>query len=175
MSITFSKLGLKTINDTETILINNNEVKVKQYLPQSDKVDLLVYVFDNSIDSNNFTFSPIRVETYFSIAVVKYYTDITFTKTQLEDNILKTYDLLESNGVIAQVFEAIPQEEMSFLRDCLQSTMKDVTTYNNSFAGMIDIITRNTQDGDKKLSELIEKVKNKEGIEVLSEIKNIVG
>ena len=40
---------------------------------------------------------------------------------------------------------------------------------------MIDIVTRNTQDVDKKLSELIEKVKNKEGIEVLSEIKNIVG
>ena len=41
MKPTFAKLGLKMNNNIKTILINDQEIEVKQYLPINEKLDLI--------------------------------------------------------------------------------------------------------------------------------------
>lgn len=173
--LAFNKLGLKLNKDVvELHLSDEVTIEVKQYLPQNDKVELAAFVLENSIDENNSTFSPIRMETFFSLAIVKYYTNITFTDKQLAEA-AKTYDLLESNGVFKTIANAIPKEEYEFLVDTVYGVAKDVATYNNSFAGMLKSISNDAGAMDAQFAEIFEKIKNAEGLEQLSAIKDIVG
>ena len=80
--ITFSKLNLKLNKDEEKIKIGENEITVRKYLPQVEKAELIGFVIERSLDEKTGCFSPIRLETYFALAVMKWYTDITFTDNQ---------------------------------------------------------------------------------------------
>lgn len=172
--ISFTKLGLKTKLDTKTLKLNNNEITVKQYLPQADKADLIQWIVDNAINDKMGTFSPIVVETYFSIAVLKYYTDITFTEKQLTD-ITKTYDALESNKVFANIFALIPEEEFKFINSAVSDTIKMVSDFNSSFAGMITAMSGEANNLDSQLNTILTQIKNREGIEELSAIREVMG
>lgn len=173
--ITFSKLGLKAVADTynTSVEINGVEILVKGYLTQQEKADLIAFVLENSIDDRG-CFSPIRVETFWGIAIVKWYAGISFTDKQIFDA-GKTYDLLETNGVIDIVCDAIPSDEYDFLKDMLNETKDDITRYNNSFAGMIASAAGSAGEMDNELTAILEKIQNKEGLEQLESIKSIVG
>lgn len=173
--ITFSKLGLKTVSDiyNSSVEINGVEVPVKGYLTQQEKADLIAFVLENAVDSRG-CFSPIRVETYWGIALVKWYGGISFTDKQLFDA-GKTYDLLETNGVIDDICDAIPSDEYDFLRDMLNETKDDIARYNNSFAGMVAAAASSVGAMDNELTGILEKIQNKEGLEQLDVIKGIVG
>ena len=86
--LTFTKLGLKTNSDVETLEFNEQIIEVKQYLPVNDKLTLISEVINNSADENNFA-NPVKVEVYTTIAIVETYTNITFTDKQKEDVIEK--------------------------------------------------------------------------------------
>jgi len=60
MKPTFAKLGLKLDNNIKTIVINEQEIEVKQYLPINDKLDLISTVINLSMDDNNFA-NPVKV------------------------------------------------------------------------------------------------------------------
>ena len=173
--IPFSKLNLKLNKEVATIaLAEDIVIEVKQYLPQTEKAKLIEFVLSNAIDDKTSSFSPIRIETYFFLAVVKYYTNITFTEKQLEDA-PKTYDLLESNEIFAQVISAIPEEELRFIDECVNATAKDISAFNNSLAGIISNMSAEATSTNMQLNDILERIKNKEGIETLAEIRNIVG
>jgi hypothetical protein len=44
MKPTFAKLGLKMNNSVNTIMFNDQEIEVNQYLPINDKLDLIAAV-----------------------------------------------------------------------------------------------------------------------------------
>ena len=173
--ITFSKLGLKAVSDivSGSVEINGIEVPVKGYLTQQEKADLVAFVLENAIDDRG-CFSPIRVETFWGIALVKWYGGISFTDKQIFDA-AKTYDILETNGVIDDICDIIPTDEFDFLKDMLNETKDDIARYNNSFAGMIAAAAGSASAMDNELTKILEKVKNKEGLEQLESIKSIVG
>ena len=61
MAVTFTKLGLKKNQEIKTIVLNEQSVEVKQYLPMNDKLDLMGKVLTDSQDENNFA-NPIKIE-----------------------------------------------------------------------------------------------------------------
>lgn len=169
--ITFNKLNLKLNKDIVELHINDDiTIEVKQYLPQDEKAELIQYVTDSSIDENTGCFSPVRLETYFAVALVKYYANITFTDKQMAD-ITKTYDLLESNGITEKIINAIPSSEYKFLNSAVNDTVEDIARYNNSFAGMMSIMSADATNLDSQVADLLAKIRNKEGLELLSAIK----
>lgn len=173
--ITFSKLNLKLNKEVVNVpLTDEITLEVRKYLPQTEKADLISFVMDYSIDETTMCFSPIRLETYFSLAIAKYYGNITFTDKQIEDA-AKTYDILESNGVIDKIISAIPRDEFEFIQSAVNDTAEDISRYYNSFAGMLSTVTKNTGSIDSQFTELFEKIKNKEGLEELAAIRDIVG
>lgn len=173
--ITFSKLGLKAISNfyVGSVSINNIVIGVKGYLSQKEKAELISFVLENAIDSRG-CFSPIRVETYWGIALVKWYGEISFTDKQIAEAD-KTYDVLETNGVIKSICDVIPDDEYNFLKDMLNDTKDDIARYNNSFAGIIAAAASSATNMDNELTEILHKIKNGEGLEQLAVVKDIVG
>ena len=172
---TFSKLKLKMPGDiiAGNIVINEVDIPIKGYLTQQEKADLISFVLENSVDSRG-CFSPVRVETFWGIAIVKWYADIAFTDKQIFDA-GKTYDILETNNVIGSVIEVIPTHEYEYLTDMMNETKADIERYNNSFAGMVAAAAGSANNMDTELTELLTKIQNGEGLEQLAVVKDIVG
>lgn len=164
--VAFSKLNLKLNKDVQTVKIGENEIEVIQYLPQEEKAKLVEFVLLNALDERTGCFSPIRIETFFAIAIMKFYTNITFTEKQLSD-IVKLYDLLECNGIVTQVMSVIPEEELTFINAAVEDTANDIARYNNSFAGMITNMTTKAEGVDNQFTEIMSKLQDMEGIKEL--------
>lgn len=173
--ITFSKLGLKAQKNTKTVPVNDDlNLEIRQYLPITEKADFVTFIVDNAIDETTGCFSPIRLEVCFGIALAKWYANISFTEKQMQD-ITKIYDLLEENKIIDLINQAIPDDESDFIHDLVNDTVEDISRYNNSFAGMLHGMTDEAGNLGTSLDDILERVKNRQGLEVLSEIKNVVG
>lgn len=172
--VMFSDLGLELNDACTSIKFNDVDITVLQYLPIEEKVEFLQYVVSSSLDDTTGCFSPIRVEVYFGLAICKWYTDIEFEDL---DDISKNYDLLDSSGLLSLIMRTIPKEELMFMNDLVEQTTADICRYNNSAAGIIYNITSKS-DADnltKQIQEIMDKVNNKEGLELLSVIKDAVG
>lgn len=164
--LAFSKLNLKLNKEVKNVQIGDNIIEVVQYLPQATKAELVEFVLLNALDERTGCFSPIRLETFFAIAVMKFYTNLTFTDKQLSD-IVKLYDLLEYNGVVSQVMEAIPEEELAFINSAVNDTAVDIARYNNSFAGLLSNISDKNNKIDDQFTAIMEKLKDSEGLQEL--------
>lgn len=147
-------------------------IRVLQYLPTEGKTNLIQYVVDKSIDSMTGCFSPLRVNVYFAIGLIRSYCGIHFDEDMRVD---EAYDMLESLGIVDKIIESIPIEEREYIETLINDTIKDIARYNNSFAGIMAVMSLDSQELDTSIKDILENVKNKEGLEVLAEIKNVVG
>lgn len=144
---------------------------LKTYLPINEKVQLISFVVDNAIDESTGCFSPVRLNVYYSIGVLIYYCGL-----DIEDiNVVETYDLFEKLGIFNAVLSEIPEEERQFMEDLLDNTVEDIARYNHSAAGIIHSMTNDAGNLSDSLQDILAKIKDREGLEVLSEIKNVVG
>lgn len=173
--ISFNKLGLKAKNMTSEFKVNDDiTLEIRNYLPIDKKTDLIQFVVNSALDELTGCFSPVRVEVYFSIAICKWYADIAFTEKQIKE-ISKTYDLLEENGIINGIMSQIPEGEREFLQDLVSDTIEDIARYNSSAAGIIQSMSSNATGLDSQITDILEKIKNGEGLEQLAAIKDVVG
>ena len=147
------------------------EVEVKHYLPIDDKGKLVNQVINGALDINTGCFSPLRLNVYFDIAVMEYYCGVNLDGCSIPE----AYDILESSGLMSKVLAEIPEEERNFIQSLVDETAQDIARYNNSFAGMVSNVSSEAGQLDTSIQDILEKIKNKEGLEVLSEIKNVVG
>lgn len=172
----FEALGLE-MGDIETTAIKINdttELKVRSYLPIAEKGNLVTFVINGALDNMTGCFSPLRLEVYFAVAIVKWYAGVSFENQELMD-IGNIYDILEANYVVSKVMGAIPEGELEFIESLVKDTAEDIARYNNSFAGMMSAMSGDASSLDEQLSEILEKIKNKEGMELLSVIKDVGG
>lgn len=161
--------------ETTTIKINDaTELKVRSYLPIAEKGNLVTFVINGALDNMTGCFSPLRLEVYFAVAIVKWYAGVSFENQELMD-IGNIYDILEANYVVSKVMGAIPEGELEFIESLVKDTAEDIARYNNSFAGMMSAMSGDASSLDEQLSEILEKIKNKEGMELLSVIKDVGG
>ena len=150
MKMTFTKLGLKAKKITTNCQLNDDiTLEIRNYLPVDEKAEFIQFIVNHALDDMTGCFSPVRIEVYFSIAVCKWYANITFTEKQMTE-VSKTYDLLEENGVIDQIISTIPEDEIEFMK-------------------------ANAGGLDSQITEILDKIKNGENLETLAVIKDVVG
>lgn len=171
--INFSDLKLEVKENISEVQIGDNAIWVRNWLPMHFKEDFFNYVIQNSLDPTTNTFSPLRTEVYFAIAACQYYGQIEFTEEELTAKILDTYDALDSNGIIQLVIDNIDADELVFMQDGVEKICNAIETYANSFVGQISSMTSDTDTLNEKLDDLMSKVKNREGIELLEEIRSL--
>lgn len=172
----FEELNLPYEITTKEVQINKNiTIKVSQYLPIEKKGELITFIVDNAMNLKTGCFVPLRVETYFSIGIIKYYTDLTYEDDILNSNIENFYNTLEINGIFDKVMKAIPEEEVSFIRGLVTDSIEIFSNYNNSFAGVLNVMSQDSIELDNQLSDILQKIKDKDGLELLSTIKKDMG
>ena len=171
--VAFTKLGLKVNTDIKTIDFNEQNIEVKQYLPVSDKLDLIAKVINLSADDNNFA-NPIKVEVHSTIAIIEAYTNITFTEKQKE-NITKLYDMISSSGMFNVITESIPAEELNNLFVGIEETVEAVYKYRNSLMGIFETITADYSNLNLEATEIQKKLGDPENMALLRNVLTKLG
>ena len=171
--LAFSKLGLKNNNQVVNINYNEQIIELKQYISVNDKLKLISDIINNTVDEHSFC-NPVKVKVYLSIGIVENYTNISFTEKQKED-IVKLYDLIQSNGLFDKILAAIPDEEFNDLLNSTWDSIDAIYTYNNSAMGVIENIGSNYKDMNLDVEEIQQKLANGENVEFLKEILDKLG
>lgn len=156
--LAFSKLGLKVNNQVININYNEQNIEVKQYISVNDKLKLITDVINNTVDEHSFC-NPVKVKVYTLIGIIENYTNITFTDKQKED-IVKLYDLLQSNGLFEKIFNAIPREEFEELMSGVWDSCDAIYTYRNSIMGILDNVSADYDNVNVDVNKTIEQIKN---------------
>lgn len=171
--IPFSKLKLTKKEDVKNIAINDVEIEVKQYLPTSEKIEIITNTLQNSADDNNFA-NPVKVEVFLNLEMIYAYTNLSFTDKQKEDA-SKLYDLLEVNGVIAAVVEAIPETEYNLLLTWAQETIDAFYTYHNSVMGILEQVSADYSNLDLDATKIQTKLADPQNLELLKGVMTKLG
>ena len=171
--VPFTKLGLKKIEDTKNITINDQVIEVKQYLPINDKINIITNVIENSADDNNFA-NPVKVEVFANLEIMYAYTNISFTDKQKGDP-TKLYDLLEENGVIAEVIAAIPENEYALLLGWIDETIEAFYTYRNSVMGIMEQISTDYSNLSLDATAIQQKLADPQNLELLKNVMTKLG
>lgn len=165
---TFAKMGLKINSDVKTIVIGEQEIEVKQYLPVNDKLILIGKVINAAADENNFS-NPIKLDIFTCLEIVFAYTNISFTDKQKED-LVKLYDILESNHIFDQVIEAIPKSEYKQIIEGVQDCSDAIYTYKNSLMGILEMVGQDYSQLNFDAEAIREKMADPENLAVLKDV-----
>ena len=117
------------------------------------------------MDDNNFA-NPVKLNVFLHLEIIFNYTNISFTDKQKED-LVKLYDILESNDIINFIISAIPQIEYNSIKEHAFDMSAKYERYSNSLGKVIS----NLIDFSKAISENIEEVTQDE--EKMQTIKDI--
>ena len=150
----YKDLNLKVKDQVETISIQGQDINVFQYLPVRDKNDLVQIALQNSRE--NGVINEIKLEIYFNIYIVYFYTDLIFSDEEKADP-GQLYDELQSNGILTRILGAMNQDEYNNLVDYLERMRTAQDAYENSAAGVIKMFS---QDLPKNAAEAAELLKN---------------
>ena len=173
MKPTFAKLGLKMNNSVKTIIINDQEIEVKQYLPINDKLELISSVINWAADANNFA-NPVKIEIFTKLEIVFRYTNLTFTEKQREDP-AKLYDLLEENQIFDKIFSVIPSHEYEYLIKNTAECVTAIYTYNSSIMGVLERLNNNYDETSFDINKLKEDLANIGDVTLLQDVMKNLG
>ena len=170
--LSFNKLKLKTLEETVNIVINEQEIEVKKYLPIINKLELVGNVLTNSVDENKF-WNIGKLDLFFTLEAIKYYTNITFTDKQLEAPD-KLYDTIETNHLFSQIKNAIG-DDLEKVYDMLIETVEAIYVYNNSAMGILDSISSDYSNLDLDASKIQQKLADPNMLAFLKEVMDKLG
>ena len=171
--ISFTKLGLKLNNPIKTIIFNEQEIEVEQYLPINKKLELISNVINLSADDNNFA-NPIKVSVFTTLEIMYHYTNINFTDKQKEDPV-KLYDLVISNGLMSEIIKAIPEGEYAEVLCGVEDSINAIYTYRNSVLGIMDTISADYSNLNLDATEIQKKLGDPENMAFLKQVVNKLG
>jgi hypothetical protein len=166
--VSFTKLGLKVNQDVQTIEFNEQNIEVKQYLPVSDKLELISNVINASADANNFA-NPVKISVFTTLEIFYFYTNINFTDKQKEDPI-KLYDMLISSGLAAEVIKAIPEVEHQEIIKGIHDSVNAVYNYRSSVLGIMEAVMADYSNVQMDANSIAETLKDEESLTLVKDI-----
>ena len=178
-NITFETLGLKVNQDVKVLDFNGEKIEVVEYLPIQKRLKLISEALSNALseDTEGF-YNPIKLTVFIAIAAVEAYTNIEFTEEEKEE-IPYIYDLLESSGLLKVIIEeGIGEMEYNDLLIQVEACMRSITSFNNSFYGVIKNIGSNKDMLNfdvEKIQALLKEAKDPESLKLLKEIAPLLG
>ena len=163
--VAFSKLNISKDYPIHTLNFNNEVIEIKKYLPVSNKLELITEVLLGASENARF-YNDVKVDVFFTIEVVKQYTNISFSKKQLE-KVDELYDMLISSGLYHQIVDTIGECEINDLYEKLKSVIKSIYAYENSIYGLLQGIMQDYENLNLDAETIREKIANPENLEFL--------
>ena len=171
--VAFTKLNLVKNINVVNIQINEQIIEVKQYLPITEKLELISNVLNQCQDDNNFI-NDAKMYLFMNLEIIYKYTNISFTDKQKEDP-AKLYDLLAGNGVMNQIIAAIPQMEYDCISTWLRGIAEHIYSYRNSVYGILDAMSKDYSNLELDASKIAEDIGNPESLSFLKEVLSKMG
>lgn len=151
--VSFASLKLKVKDEVKKININDKEIEVKQYLPATDKYDLIMISLQQS--KENGIYNDFKLDMFLHLNLVFMYTNLSFTDKQRED-LPGLYDILETNGIIDLVVKNIPEEELSNIYAAISEIKDSLVAYENSFAGVANNFITNLPENAQAAADIVD-------------------
>lgn len=170
---TLNKLKLTQKDPVKTITFNEQEIEIKQYISIQDKLTMISEVLALAADNNKF-YNPGKLDMFFTLKVIDYYTNLSITEKQRE-NPIKLYDDFISSGFYTEVFHAIPEDEVGYVYTAMKESVDQIYKYQNSAYGILDAINTDYSNLNFDVQEITQKLQNKEGVEFLNDVMTKLG
>ena len=170
---TLNKLKLTQKDPVKTITFNEQEIEIKQYISIQDKLTMISEVLALAADDNKF-YNPGKLDMFFALKVIDYYTNLSITEKQRE-NFIKLYDDFMSSGFYTEVFHAIPEDEVGYVYTAMKESVDQIYKYQNSAYGILDAINTDYSNLNFDVQEITQKLQNKEGVEFLNDVMTKLG
>lgn len=170
---TYTKLKLTSTITPKELEWNDQKIEVKQYLSVQDKLQLISEVINNAGDGTAIL-NIGKVNVFFAIKVVEYYTNIVFTDKQKE-NPVKIYDEIIASGFYEAIMNLIPENELCGLYDWTFETGEQIYKYQNSIYGILDAISTDYEGLNLDIKNIAQHLDNKDGVRFLDEVLTKMG
>ena len=171
--VSFTKLGLKINNATKSIMVADQEIEIKQYLPINDKLELISRVINSSADDMKF-YNVGKMEIFLNLEILYTYTNINFTEKQKED-VCKLYDLVVSSDLLNKILDNIPETEINFIRNTILDTVENIYKYQNSIMGILDTVVTDYSDLEFDAKNLNGLISDPNNLTLLKDIMTKLG
>lgn len=161
----YSELDLKKNTQYNVIQIKDKQVKVLQYLPIMDKIDLIDIALQKSLV--NGVYNELLLQMYFNLYLIFMYTDLEFTDEE-KVNLDVLYDELESNNVLLDIIGAMEQKEYYTLITFLSKIKENNVSYKHSAAALLSTFIQDMPKNAEVMSQIVDnfdKDKYKEVVE----------
>ena len=132
--VSYVGLKLKVNDEVKTFTWEDKEIEVLQYLPISDKYDLIMVALQKAKEGE--IYNPIKLDMYFHLNLVYLYTNLYFTDKQKEDE-EKIFDTLVSTGLLNKIMENIAEDEFQDLWDKMMEYMNSELKYTTTAAAIV--------------------------------------
>lgn len=126
----FSDLNCNINEEVKIINFNGNDIEVKQYLPSSEKNDIINAIFQHA-DAGT-VINTLAEEILFNVFLVFEYTNIEFSDEEKQGDPTELYDKLLCSGLLDAVIQAIPKEEYDCLFNNVERIHNEYLTYRDS-------------------------------------------
>ena len=171
--ISLNKLKLTPKENVHILIWNEQEIEVKQYISINDKLNMVADILNAAADDNKF-YNPGKLDMFFALKVIDYYTNISITDKQKENQV-KLYDTIISSGFYTELFHAIPKDEVGYVYKLMQETAEQIYKYNNSAYGILDSLNTDYKDLDFDIQTLMNNIKDEKGVEYLNQVMTKLG
>lgn len=111
-NVSFNKLGLKRPTEVKDFEVNGQKIEVSQFIPTFTKIHLVSSAVKTSIVDG--AVNEMVLETALHYLIIENYTNIKFSEKNVA-NMIDTYDLLDSSGIIDAVLANLPEGEYDYL------------------------------------------------------------
>ena len=171
--VSFTKLS-KTKN-SEPIIVDFGEehVQIQTYLPIEDKLSLISRIVEAAGDGEEGFYNIVKLKVFYTIEMLKTYTNINFTEKQLE-NSSKLYDLIVLNS-LDTIIDSIPETETNYIWESTLAIAREVTNYNHSFLGVLKTLRMDYTDLNMDATIINEKLANPDNLAFLKDVLNKMG
>lgn len=149
---TFNTLNVKTNKQFKTITYNDKEIKVSQYLPVEQKIDLIQIALQKAEEDG--IYNDIKLDVFFNMNIIYTYTDITFTDKQREDE-YKLYDAFQSSGLLTQILAAIPEDELKSLIDYMNIMKSEILNYKNTAGAVLQSLIQDLPKNAQAAADIV--------------------
>ena len=170
---TFTKLKLSSDIAPKELEWGEQKIEIKQYISIQDKLTLIGDVLNSAADENRF-YNIGKINMFFALKVLDYYTNLSITDKQKE-NPIKVYDDIIASGFYGAIFKLIPEDEIGFVYNTMIDTIEQVYKYQNSAYGIMDAINQDYNNLNLDATKISEKLSNKENVEFLNQILTKMG
>ena len=162
--------------DAFSVDFKDKTFSVRSWLSTAAKIEFIQFVIGHAMNPDHGTFSPVITSVFETIAYIKYFTDIEISDEdlanpgELADMIIHS-DLL---GTVQRTVESYDRHEWIDISLLLDETISNIERFNASFAGTMTAISGNATELGDQLDSIMEKLKNKEGLEEIAAIREFM-